>query len=228
MNRSQSLILVVFLPLTLLILAVQILYPDQDPVYFIRYLVRIFMLAWVFRLALQHRGKWLLFLAFLSTVISDYYFVLMRASDPGMQNRELYGIVGFLAAYLFLIAAFQRNFHIGKKELLASIPFIGVFTAVFILLEPYATGFLYPAASTMGVVLCYTGMTMVSTLFRHHFSRRIAWFAACAIAILFLSDMMVAFSIFHPDFQGFLVWKETFIWGTYMPGWILLMLEAAE
>ncbi len=49
--------------------------------------------------------------------------------------------------------------------------------------------------------------------------------AAC---ILFCSDMVVAFSIFHPDYMGFLLWKENFIWGTYMIGWMLLLIVAAE
>jgi hypothetical protein len=45
---------------------------------------------------------------------------------------------------------------------------------------------------------------------------------------MFISDMFVAYSIFHPDFKEFILWKENLIWGTYVPAWTFLMIVVAE
>lgn len=166
--------------------------------------------------------------AFLCTVISDYFFVLLRATNPDFSNRNLYGMLGFIVAYLFLIAAFQRNFSFGRHTIITLVPFVIIFGVVLAALAKYAVGFMFWAAIVLGIVLCYTGMTMVSSLFRNYFSRESAWRIAAASCILFFSDMVVAFSLFHPAYKEFLLWKENLIWGTYMLGWTLLLIVAAE
>lgn len=99
---------------------------------------------------------------------------------------------------------------------------------IFLSLQQYAKGFMYLAAIITGIILCFAGMAMVSTLFRGYFSKKLAWMIALAGCIMFISDMFVVYSIFHPDFKEFILWKENLIWGTYVPAWTFLMIVVAE
>lgn len=228
MNNGQRIILATYLPLTVLILLFTTLYALGDPALYLKFGVRVAMLLTVIFIRKNCSEQNILVPAFLCTVFSDYFFSLVRATNPGFANRDLYGMLGFVMAYLFLIIAFQRNFRFGKKEIITLIPFVIVFAFVMTTLAQYAVGVMFWAAIVLGIVLCYTGMTMVSTLYRGYFRKRTAWMIAISGCILFLSDAVVAFAIFHPDFRGFLLWKENLVWGTYMLGWILLLMITAE
>ncbi len=228
MNNEQRIITAIYLTLTLLILFFTTLYELENPALYLKFGVRIAMLLSVIFIKKHYNEQKILVLAFLCTVVSDYFFVLLAATNPDFINRELYGMLGFIMAYLFLIAAFQRNFRFGKKEIVTLIPFIIIFGMVLAVLKKYIAGLMLWAAIVLGVVLCYTGMTVVTSLFRGYFSKKAAWQIAIAGCILFCSDMVVAFSIFHPVYKGFLLWKENFIWGTYMIGWMLLLNVAVE
>lgn len=227
-NNTQRFLIATYITLTLMILLFTTLYSLESPAQYLRFGVRVVMLFTVFTIHKHFREQIILVLAFLCTVISDYFFVLLRVSDPDFVNREMYGMLGFILAYIFLIAAFQRNFRFGKKEIIILIPFVTIFGLVLSALAKYAVGFMFWAAIFLGIVLCYSGMTMVSSLFRGYFNKGAAWRIAIAGIVLFFSDMVVAFSIFHPEYKEFLLWKENLIWGTYMIGWTLLLSVAAD
>lgn len=228
LNNIQRFLIATYAILTLMILLFTVLYAIESPAQYLKFGVRIAMLLTVVFVSKKYREQKILVLAFLCTVISDYFFILLSVTDPDFINREMYGMLGFILAYVFLVAAFQRNFKFGGKEFVTLAPFVIIFTFVLIVLAKYAVGFMFWAAVILGGVLCYTGMTMVSCLYRGYFSKGAAWRIAIAGCILFLSDMLVAFSIFHPDFKGFLLWKELVIWGTYMIGWSLILSVAVE
>lgn len=228
MKNEQRVIVATYTSLTLLILLFTTLYSLDSSAQYLRFGVRVAMFLSVVFIKKNYREQKILIPAFFCTLVSDCFFVVLRATNPDFVNRELYGMLVFVMAYLFLVAAFQRNFKFGKNEIITLIPFAIIFAMVLTALVKYMEGFMFWAAIVLGIILCYTGMTMVSSLFRGYFNRGTAWRIAIAGSILFLSDMVVAFSIFHPDFQGFLLWKENLIWGTYMVGWMLLLSVAAE
>lgn len=87
---------------------------------------------------------------------------------------------------------------------------------------------MFPAALVIGIVLYFTAMTRVSTVCRGYFFRKAAILIALAGCIIFVSDVFVAYSIFHPVIKGFVLWKENVIWATYVPGWTLLMVLLGE
>jgi hypothetical protein len=228
LNNTQRFLIATYATLTLLILIFTVLYSIESPAQYLKFGVRVSMFLTVVFIYKNYREQKILVFAFLCTLISDYFFILLRVTDPDFPNRDLYGMLGFVIAYFFLIAAFQRNFSFGKREMITLIPFVMIFSLVLVVLEKYAVGFMFWTAVCLGGILCYTGMTMVSSLYRGYFSRAIAWRIAIAGCILFLSDMVVAFSIFHPDYKEFLLWKESFIWGTYMVGWSLVLSISVE
>lgn len=227
MNKTQRILLAVFLPFTVFSHFFTVLYQDTDPVLYFKFALRIIMLLVVILLMKRTREHLFLMLAFASSVASDYFLVLALSFDYEIPNRELLGMLGFVVAYLFLIAAFSRHFRPGKLELITILPFAATFTFVFLQLRQYASGFMFYAAILLGVVLCIFGMIMVSTLYSGQYSKKAAWFIALGGIIAFISDMVVAYSIFHPQFKGFIEWKENFIWATYMIAWTFFLVVAA-
>ncbi len=227
-NNTDRIIIATYLILTVMILLFHFVYEDANPSLNLRFGVRVAMFVTTVIIVKQHREQKIITLAFLCTVISDFFFTFVKTFDFELVNRNLYGITGFIVAYLFLIAAFQRNFKIGKKEIFTVLPFVVIFGYVLVSLKQYATGLFLMAAIVLGIVLCYAAMTMIATLYRGYFKRSIAWMIAVAGIILFLSDMVVAYSIFHPDFRMFILWKDNLVWGTYMIGWILLLMITAR
>lgn len=228
MKRSTRILTVVFLVLTLMILQFHSLYGIEAPTLFLRFGVRIALLLATAVGVNKHKEQKILVLAFLLTVVSDYFFVYLKAVDPDMVNRKLFGMIGFIAVYLVLIVAFQRNFRIGKAEIITALPFVGSFLGVMIALRQYMTGLYLIFAVILGAVLVYAGMTMVATLYRGFFNRRTAWLIALSGCILFISDIIVAYSMFHPEYNNFILWKDNTIWLTYMIGWLMLLFVAVE
>lgn len=227
MNKTQRILLAIFLPFTVFSHFFTVLFQDTDPVLYFKFGLRSIMLLTVILLFKRTREHLLLILAFASSVFSDFFFVLAKSFVVEIPNRELMGMLGFIVGYLLLIAAFSRNVRFGKAELLTLLPFAATFLFVFLQLRQYAKGIMFPAAIVLGFVLCYFGMTMVATLYRGYYARPVAWFIALAGIIAFISDMVVAYSIFHPQFMGYIEWKDNFIWGTYMPAWTFLLVAAA-
>lgn len=228
MNNTQRTLLATYLPFTFLILIFQKLYQDQPPALYLMFGVRLAMVFTVLFMSRKQKEHGSLILAFLCSLISDFFFVYLKARGWADPNRELYGMLGFIAAYLFFILAFNKNFSMKKREWLTVLPFAAIFLFVFSQLYTFAQGVMFPAAIVIGVVLCFTAMTMVATLYRGYFSKKAAWFIAVAGCIIFLSDMVVAYSIFYPPWKEFVLWKENVIWITYVPGWTLLMVFLSE
>lgn len=226
MNKPQKILLAIFLPFTAFIYVFTVLFRDTAPVLYFKFSLRVLMLLVLLVMMKRSREHVFLLLAFAASVFSDYFFVYSRTFDYTVANRLLFGMLGFVVSYLFLIAAFSRNFRLGKSEAINLIPFIAAFSFVFFQLRQYASGFMFYAALLLGAVLCVFGMVTVSTLFGRY-SPQAAWFIAAAGIIAFTSDMVVAYSIFHPQFKGYIQWKEIFIWVTYIPAWTFLLVAVA-
>ncbi|MFB0918252.1 MAG: lysoplasmalogenase family protein [Clostridiaceae bacterium] len=227
-NTFQRIIIAAFTTLTAMILIFTTLYSHSGPALYLKFGVRAGMLLTVILLNKKFKEQKYMLVAFFFTFLSDYFFVLLRVNNPDLKNREMYGMLGFILAYIFIILAFKSHFKLGKKEAFTIIPFVLIFTLVLVSLREYAVGFMFWAAIVLGVVLCVTGMVMVSSIFTGYYRKSVAYRIAISGIILFLSDMVVAFSIFHPAYKGFLLWKENIIWVTYMLGWTLLLSVMAE
>lgn len=228
MKNSERILLAVYLTLTLVIILFDIKYQDSDPALYVTFAVRVSMFITVLAIRKRYLEQKLIALAFAFTVISDYYFIFVNTFDKNIPNSQLFGMIGFIGAYLCLIITFSRNFGIGKSELMTIIPFSVIFALLFLSLQQYAEGLMYPAGIVLGIILCIFGMTMVSTLYRGYFSRKAAWLIAIAGCMMFFSDLFVALALYHPDFKAFMLWREVVVVYTYVPAWTLLLLIASE
>lgn len=190
--------------------------------------LRLTMLSAAAVLLKKRREHLFITLAFIFSVISDYYFVLAKTFDVEPANRQLFGIVGFIMAYPALIMAFSRGTKVRRIDLAAAAPFVLTFAVVLWFLLPYATGVLFIPALVLGVILCIYGWTSIAALYRGIYSPWSARFIAIAGILIFISDMVVAFDLFYPVTDWFVRWKEWFIWITYVPGWTLYLAVMAD
>lgn len=228
MNRIQRILAVSYGSLTILILLCHLIYTNTAPSLILTFTVRATMVALAFLLPTAFREKKRLRAAFFFTLVSDFFFIFVKLYNNDMPNREMYGMMGFILAYFFLTWTFSDRLRLGKKELLTILPFITIFLILFLTLRQYAQGFMFPVGVGIGLMLSFTGLATVSTTFRHYFTKRAALYIALAGSLMFFSDLFVAYSIYHPDWKTFMLWKENTIWGTYVPAWTLLLLLLAE
>lgn len=228
MNRTQRILAVTYGAVTILILLCHLIYTKNAPSLILTFTVRASMVALAFLLPTAFREKKRLRAAFFFTLVSDFFFIFVKLYNPDMPNREMYGMMGFILAYFFLTWTFSDRLRLGRRELLTFLPFITIFLILFMTLRQYASGFMYPVGIGIGLMLSITGMATVSTTFRGYFTKRAALFIAIAGAMMFFSDLFVAYSIYHPAWKEFMLWKENMIWGTYVPAWTMLLLLMAE
>jgi len=84
-------------------------YAFEAPALYLKFGVRIAMFLTAVIIWKKYREQKIIVLAFFCTVVSGFYFSFVRAIDSNLVNRDLYGMIGFILAYLFLVAAFQGN-----------------------------------------------------------------------------------------------------------------------
>ncbi len=228
LNETQKKLAVGYGAATLSVLLIHAVYQGGPPSLILTFTTRLTMVAAAFMLKTKLREKRLLRTAFLFTLVSDFFFIFLKLFARDMPNRTLYGMLGFIIAYLFLILTFIRTIKWSVKALAAFVPFGLIFLLLILNLRQFAAGMMYPAGIGIGVILSITGMVTVSTLFSGYFTRKAAWFIALAGSLMFFSDLFVAYSIYDPAFAPFMLWKENMIWGTYVPAWTLLLLLLAE
>ncbi len=223
MNNAQRILLAVYLPLTLLILRFDQLYPGEAAVQYLKYTVMTALFIAVSSIRKKHWEQKLMAVSFLFLVIADFFLVFAATIENLKLDLTPLGIGGFLIAYLFLIAAYQRNFKLGKAEIITAIPVSGTFIYVFLSLKPFVVGPMLVGTLIFGIVLSYMTWSAVCTLFRHYYRPAIAGLIALSGILMFICDLGVAYSLFHPLYAGGHVsWLKNIIWGAYIPGWTLL------
>lgn len=227
MEKNKKLLLLAFLVLTVLIILGRLAFADTPPILYFMYGVRVLLFLGALKLLERKRA---LLLAFGATLFSDFFFVLEKTFPAPLESRELWGMGGFIGAYLLLLLAFFPRTRVKARSFLGLLPFLLVFALVFRELRPYAEGAFFWVAMITGIILILTAWTLSGAFWGlpgtlPGFS---PWFLALAGLLLFASDMVVAYSIFHPDFSGYLFWKEALIWGTYIPGWTLILLASMD
>ena len=225
MKSQDRFIYIVFFLLTALLVVFNVVFGRSDATKILVFATR----ASLFAVALLSRKKYfeqkMLTVAFGLSLFSDFFFVFIKMSVFKLSSPwfDLAGIVGFIGAYLLLSIIFSRNVKIRQLDLVVATPFVIVFSIVLFALIEYASGFLMAAALVLGCILCYMGMTMIASIYRGYFTKQSAVLIAIAGVTLYVSDMFVAFSMFHPDYQDFVLWMQNIIGITYMIGWTILL-----
>ena len=229
MNNTQRVLLAVYLPLTVLFLILDNLYPAHTIVSYIKYTTVISLFLASLAIKKTRAEQRIISAALFFVVIADFFFVYCGTLPQLSGNVDPLGMAGFMLAYLLLIIVYQKNFRFTKKEAFALLIIIGIITPVFVKLAPHVTGPMFIGSCVFGLVLCYMTWTSICTMFRGYFNPGAARIIAISGILLFISDLAVANSLFNPNFNDiFVPWLKNIIWGTYIPAWCLQVMLVAE
>ena len=229
MNNTQRILLVIYLPMTLLILILDNIYPKEDMVLYLKYTIMITLFLSAITMQKKFREQKIMALSFFFLVVADFFLVFINTIDNLKLNFSAFGVAGFLFAYLCLIVTYQKNFKVGKEEIIIAIPIGIIFLYAVISLQPYVKGLMFIGALIFLSVLCYMTWTSICTIFRGYFNPKSAWLIAISGSLMFICDIGVAFSRFHPIYSKMYVpWLTNIIWTTYIPGWTLLVVIICE
>lgn len=229
MNNTQRILLAIYLPFTFLVLVFDHLYPGAEFVQYIKYTLMTTLFLSVIIARKKYPVQKVMATAFLFMVIADFFLVFSTTIDNLQTDLSPLGIAGFLIAYLFLITAYQRNFSVNKAVIITAVPFILIYIYVFLTLLPNLKGIMLIGTLIFGVVLCWMAWSSICTIYRGYYSEKAALMIALSGILMFIGDIGVAYSIFHPLYAGIHVpWLKNVIWATYIPGWTLLAVVINE
>lgn len=229
MNKTQKVLLAVYLPVTALILILDRYMPAAVPVYYFKFaaITSLFITATFIKKTC--RPQVLLNLSLFFIVIADFFLVFAETIPSLKGHTFLLGMGGFMAAYLLLIAVFRKHSKTGPCRPVAAFPVLTVFLPVFAVLVQHINGLMLWAALLFSAVLCVMAWSAIATLCSGCYSPKASRLMAAAGFLAFICDMGVALAHFHPLFAGrFVPWLENIIWAAYVPAWTLIVLLIAE
>lgn len=227
MNKDQKLTLLIFIPVTLLIVALIYLLPGNNIVHYAEFASTVLLFLFAINKKTENKQKILIQIAFLFSVIGDFFLAAMKAINKEF-DASLYGIALFLIAYLFLIAAFQKNFSLSKKEIIVAIPLLAVVAYFFYGMHMYLKGIMFPISILFAATITYMAWTAITSLFRGYFSKKVAIIIALAAVLIFFSDFAVAYEMFLPAFKNQPIWLEALVRATFIPAWMLFLVVLSE
>ena len=230
MNNTQRSLLAIFIPMTILILIFDNIFPRENMVNYVRYSIMITLFIVAISIKKKFHEQKLMALSFFFVVIADFFLVFSNTIDKIKMNVTPFGIVGFMFAYICLIVAYQKNFGRARKaEIISAIFIIIISIIVGIPLFDYIKGPIKIGAIIFELVLCYMAWTSICTIFRKYFNRKIATIIAVSGVLMFICDVGVAYSIFHPYYSRvYLPLLKNIIWVAYIIGWTLLDVVISE
>lgn len=229
MNTIQKCLLATYLPIMLLVLVMNGMYHDTKPVDYLKVIVSLSLLVVALSIPKKFTEQKTLAAAFFFMLLGDIFLVIPSTWNNMQIDLSPAGIASFMVAYLFVIAATQKNFKLGRVEVLTAIPILGAFLYVVTDLVPYIKGLMFIGVLVFGAVLCYMVWTAVSTVSRKYFIPQVACMMALAGCILFISDIAVAYELYYPLFAEHVpIWINNFVRGTFILGWTILAMVIGE
>lgn len=230
MGNNQKILIAIYFPITLLIFILDNIYPEENMVLYLKYATMITLFLSALTIKKKFFEQKLMALSLFFLVIADFFLVFAGTIENLKINLDPFGILGFLCAYICLIAAYNKNFKLRRVEIVAAIPFVIMFIGVFGLLMPYIYNLAIKIGTLIfGIVLSYMAWTSVCTIFRNYFTKKASWIIAVSGCLMFICDVAVAFSKFYPLFaMKHTTWLTNIIWTAYIPGWTLLAVLICE
>lgn len=226
MNRIQRIVLLTFLPLTVIELILVYIYDTSNIVRCVQFAGTVMLFMFAVFVKKEFKEQRILVFGFLFSVIGDFFMILLPVIRKGADSN-MPGIVCFLLAYVFVIWTFNRNFRLKLSDGLLALPFLATVIYFLVTMTQYIKGTIVLAVLLFSITITIMAWTSVCTLVRGYFTRRVAIIVAIAAVALFSSDMGVAYALFYPPLKGS-VWLEMFIRATYVPAWTLLLAVVCD
>lgn len=217
MNHKQKYLMGLFVPYGVLMLTAMILFPGHELLKHPQ-VAGMAALA-VFALSLKKptwTHRWMV-VGFFVMLCGDIAFVFF--------HNNIFGIGLYLVSYLFVIAALHKKPKFDHLEALVLLGILAIYGVVAVhLLIPNLSTELLIAAMVFGVVLSLMSWTGFMTPRRHFFANGAATLFAIGAGFILVSDVAVAYLIFYPGFNGYVLWLELLVRATFMAGWLTFAL----
>lgn len=229
MNNTQRVLLVIYLTLTLLLLFLDRNYPRVEIIIYLKYTIIVTLFLSSIIVEKNYYEQKIMSFAFFFVVFADFFLVLCDTLAYIQTVFEPIGALGFLFSYLCLIKVYKKNLRIRKEEIVVAITIIIIFIYSVVILKPYINGIMFIGALIFGVVLCLMAWISIVTIFSRYYSKKVSLLIALSGTLMFICDMAVAFSRFHPLFsETYRIFIGNVIWTSYIPGWTLLAVIINE
>jgi hypothetical protein len=229
MNNTQKVLLSIYLPITFLILVLDNVFPGIDIVWYLKYTIIITLFLSALTIRKKFREQNIMALSLFFVVAADFFLVYSLTLKNLKINLIPFGIIGFLLAYLCLIVAYQKNFRVGKKEIITAVFIIVIFLLVILHLIPHIKGVMLIETLIFWFVLCYMTWTSICTIFRKYYNAKIARLIALSSILMFICDIGVAYGLFYPVYSEFLITLvKNIVWAAYILGWTFLTIIISE
>ena len=114
MNNTQRILLVIYMPLTFLIIFFHTICPKENMIFYLKYTIMISLFLSAIIMRKKYREQKLMTLSLFFLVVADFFLVFISTIDKLNIDLSVLGATGFLFAYLCLISAYQKNFKVGK------------------------------------------------------------------------------------------------------------------
>jgi hypothetical protein len=230
MNNAQRSLFAIFIPMTILIVYFDNVFPQEKIVNYVRYAIMISLCLVAVSVKKKFKEQKLMAIAFIFLVIADFFLVFSTTIDILKIDIAQFGISGFAVAYICLIIAYNKNaYKIKLVEVVVAIPIVGIFIFVFNTLICYINGIMKIGAIAFALILCYMLLTSICTLFRDYFNKKIAIIIAISGILMFICDVGVAYSLFHPFYSTvYNPLLKNIVWISYIIGWTLLDVVICE
>lgn len=232
MNIIQKILITIYIPLTLLIIIYDNIFPQEIMVNYLRY----FIIGTLMLVALisikeypEHPKKKYLSRSLIFVFIADFFLVFSKTIDFIEYNLNFLGLLGFMLAYICLIRMYKTKSKNKVKDLISSTPVIVAFALTVMELKPYLEGVLFIGSLIFAIVIYYMLWTSICTLNRDYYSKKVSYLIATSGILMVICDMGVAFSMFHPNYA--IIYSpllKNIIWGAYIPAWTIVVVIINE
>ena len=225
MNKAQRWCLAGGLVLVAAVIAVIVLRVPDEIARWVKSLSAIALFVAAVAVPKRVAPQRLIAVAFGLSAVGDLFFTGILPAPGGA--RAMSGIVLFLVAYLFVVAALWRG-RVRPGDLAWVVPYAALAAVLLVVVAPATTGVLVVAVAVFALVIVTMAWTAAVMRRRGHFSADVSRWAALGAAVLFVSDALVAVVLFTPELIVAPTEVDAFIRATYVLGWVLLLLLVAD
>lgn len=229
MNMRQNKLLMTYLPMTLVIVFLDLILEEEQTMWLVKYLVVLSLFLWAFFLGKKTRDQERLGLSLLFVAVGDAFLYLPMALGYGESVFIPYGMMMFLLAYGCLILVYRQGLRLGRFETMAAIPSLAVFYLGLTMLWRAGNGPVISLTLVFWGVLCTMLWMALCTLSPRSPYRRHGKVIALSGVLMVVCDAGVGMGLYYPAQSVLLfILAKSIIWTAYIPAWTLVAWLAAE
>jgi hypothetical protein len=229
LNMMQEKLLKTYLPVTLVIVFLDLILETERPMWLMKYLVVFSIFIWSFFLPKKTKDQERLGLSLFFVAAGDAFLYLPLALGYGQSSFIPYGMMMFILAYGFLILVYRQGLHLGRFETTAAMPSLVVFYLGLTVIWRSAGGPVISLTLVFWSVLCTMLWMALCTLSPRSPFREYGKVIALSGILMVVCDAGVGMGLHYPA-QSALLYSlaKSIIWTAYIPAWMLVAWLAAE